>query len=196
MSPITKIEVARRQLATAIRMHFEGRDAVSVHTLAHAAAEVAMDLCRHRDIVPFFDSHHIRASGDVPAKEIKDAFRRSKNFFKHADNDPNGVLDGFAEEDNDYILFMACYDLALLNEADVDEVAAFSMWFMAWFLTEVWNFIAKILPGWVRPIEASREDQKAGGLTFLASITEQPEMRAVIIGGLGRIVVKPANGIE
>jgi hypothetical protein len=42
---ITKLDAAKRQLATAIRLYFEDRDPVSVHTLVMAAGEIIDRLC-------------------------------------------------------------------------------------------------------------------------------------------------------
>ena len=45
---LTKFEVARRQLVTAIRLFFGDEDSVSVYTLAHASWEILDTLCRQR----------------------------------------------------------------------------------------------------------------------------------------------------
>jgi hypothetical protein len=47
---LTKLDAARHQLKTAIRLFFEERDPVSIHALASAAQEVLRDLLRARGI--------------------------------------------------------------------------------------------------------------------------------------------------
>lgn len=44
---ITKNEAACRQLETAIRLFFEGADAISVHVLASSAQVIVRHVCRH-----------------------------------------------------------------------------------------------------------------------------------------------------
>jgi hypothetical protein len=44
---ITKLEAARRQLVTAIRIYFADGDPISTHTLAAAAFEILDDLDNH-----------------------------------------------------------------------------------------------------------------------------------------------------
>ena len=45
---VTKIDAARRQLATAIDLWFNDKDAVSIHTLAYAAYDVIHGLSKRR----------------------------------------------------------------------------------------------------------------------------------------------------
>ena len=46
---VTKVEAARRQIDTAIRMLFSNEDPVAVHTLAMAALRIVRDLAAKRD---------------------------------------------------------------------------------------------------------------------------------------------------
>jgi hypothetical protein len=50
---ITKLEAARRQLVTGIRLFFEDADSISVYTLGHAAWEVLDALCKHQGKIRF-----------------------------------------------------------------------------------------------------------------------------------------------
>ena len=56
---VTKLQAAERQLWVAIRLFFEGRDAIAVHTLAAAAHSVPVDLTSDVAIrtVPQFYEH-------------------------------------------------------------------------------------------------------------------------------------------
>lgn len=47
---VSKLEAAERQLDAAIRLFFAREDAVSVHTLAAAAYQVIIDICKQRGI--------------------------------------------------------------------------------------------------------------------------------------------------
>ena len=79
---VTKIDAARRHLATAITLWFTGGDTVSTYTLSHAAYEVIHNHTRPqrgRDLL--FDSLLIR---DEFRKEFNTHLRDPANFFKHA----------------------------------------------------------------------------------------------------------------
>jgi len=190
VEPLTKITAARRQLATAIVLHFEDRDAVSVHTLAHAAAEVANTLCRHRGIEPYFDRHHKRLFVGKTDREIKDAFSRSRNFMKHADRDSEAVLESFSEADNDYVIFMACFDMALLDDFEVNEFLAYYLWFVSVFISDAWNMISGLLPKWITPIQRSRSDHKASGLEMISMLERDPDVRRGIVEGVKLILAR------
>ena len=45
---LTKLEVAERQLRVAIRLFFERKDAVAVHTLAAASRDLLNDLAKRK----------------------------------------------------------------------------------------------------------------------------------------------------
>ncbi len=85
----TKIDVAERQLETAILLFFLDEDPVSVHTLTSASNDVLQDLCKH-----YHDKSVIDEWLDVIKAERKDEVRKMmrdpQNYFKHADKDPEG----------------------------------------------------------------------------------------------------------
>src|SRR5689334_4474228 len=88
---ITKLEAAQRQLAEAVRLFFEQRDIVCVHTLAGAAVRVLSDLAAHRGVAnPIRDSDRIRPER---RKEFLGVLNAAQNFFKHADKDPHAVFE-------------------------------------------------------------------------------------------------------
>lgn len=76
---ISKVDAADRQLRVAIRLFFERKDLLAVHTLAAAAQGILTDLTRPKDIKIIFD----RLDPD-----LRRAFRAAQNFLKHADKDP------------------------------------------------------------------------------------------------------------
>jgi hypothetical protein len=87
--PVTKLEAAKAQLITAIRLFFQGVDPVSTHTLTCAAHGLLHDLAKSKGIkISLKDSTHIAS------EERKDFFRGltySQNFFKHSDRDPDAI---------------------------------------------------------------------------------------------------------
>jgi len=56
---ITKLESARRQLETAVKLYFNDIDPVSIHTLACAAQEILAELNTKKGNVPAIMSDHL-----------------------------------------------------------------------------------------------------------------------------------------
>ena len=124
---ITKIEAAQRQINAGIRMLFRDDDPVAIHTVAMAGFRILRDLVKQEGLEHPIDSL-IR-----PGKE-KEFWRRASsfaNFFKHADNDPDDVSDGFSEEANESVLLIAATYYGLLGCQQTDEMQALTAWYMA-----------------------------------------------------------------
>ena len=129
---ITKLEAAHRQLATAIRMFFDGGDVASVHTLACAAREIYEKHCKARGVERMFD--HIQAANPGMAETaLWGILNGSRNFLKHpeATFDLDVAID-LDDEANASMLFVACHDCAMLCEAaQPPEAQIFNAWFVA-----------------------------------------------------------------
>jgi hypothetical protein len=127
---VTKLEVANRELCTAIRMFFADGDAVAVHALACAASEI-------------YERHGGKA-GDIPATgsimssdtdcreneqwEIRDG---SRDFFKGVEKDLADRI-VFSDEMNDFVLLAASNDCASLSGLNPPiEVQVYTAWFRA-----------------------------------------------------------------
>ncbi len=125
---IVKLDAASRLLDTAIRLFFAGDDAVAVHSLAAAAANVFSDLADHRHTGDSWRAR-LREDSKLSAREVKEILNRAWNFFKHADRDPEGTLQ-FDEIDSEHLMFVAvleCGDLA----ATTCCMQAFQLWYIA-----------------------------------------------------------------
>jgi hypothetical protein len=85
---ITKLDAAQRQLDCAIWLRLKGMDSLAVHTLAYAAYGILRDLCRDRPEV----REMIEAIIDHTE------FAKVPSFLKHADYDPEGMLDAHSPE--------------------------------------------------------------------------------------------------
>lgn len=124
---VTKLDAARRQLDTSIRLLFEQADAVSVHTLAYAAFGILKGVAEHRK------ETRILASAEALAAAEKDGnfwkgFSRAGNFFKHADRDPDGVFIGAHEEENEALLSITVQMYRDLGCLGTPQIEAFSLW--------------------------------------------------------------------
>jgi hypothetical protein len=100
---VSKIEAARRQVDTAIRLLFSGGDPIAIHTLASAGGRILRDLCAAKN------TPHYESITDLiqPGKEAAfwSAMNRPANFLKHADTDGEDSLD-LEEQSNDLLLFL------------------------------------------------------------------------------------------
>lgn len=84
---LTKVDAAKRQMTESIRLFFEGRDEVSVHTLASASAQVFYDLCKAQGKPTLLRGQEMIR--DEKRKEWLKFVKGSENFFKHAEKDPD-----------------------------------------------------------------------------------------------------------
>lgn len=113
---ISKIEAAKVQLASAIWLYFEDRDAVSVHTLATAAGEIIDRICASRGLVSMRSGLLDKI---IPArrKEVGDAMNKARNFFKHASSAiPDETLRDFSDDLNLFAIIFVADGLRLLGE--------------------------------------------------------------------------------
>ncbi|WP_413708058.1 hypothetical protein [Ralstonia sp. Ralssp110] len=133
---VTKIDAARRQLITAIRLFFDGGDPVSVYSLASNAWEVIDVLCTSAGV----DSFSKQARESLPAGHTLKHYINEpcRNFFKHAQQDPNPsssveLLDANVTA----ILFLAVEDYIRLRQGGPVEAQVFQAWFIAVFPEKV-----------------------------------------------------------
>ena len=125
-----KSSVARRQLATAIELLFDGRDTVSVYSLAANAWEVIDVLCANAKVSSF----SMQARENVPdGRELKRDYINSpyRNFFKHADRDSESNLPPLPDSQVDGVLFMAVEDYIRLKQRSPYQFQVFQLWFVA-----------------------------------------------------------------
>ena len=123
-----------------------------------------------RNVLPLLDLHPHPNKADL----YKIANRYS-NFFKHARDDPDAVLDDFDKREADAVLFIAVNDFHWLRGGMPIEARIFGMWFVAWFdPSQHGKEFADRLVG----IETMpRPMQLALGKSFLEWARERPEFR-------------------
>ena len=104
---ISKLDAAKRQMETAVRLYFSEADPVWIHTLTWAVYQVLADINKSRSGNPMVTEQILRG---VLADKVDEAKRRlssAANFFKHADRDPGNVL-AFDPAQTEVLLFDAC----------------------------------------------------------------------------------------
>jgi hypothetical protein len=128
---ISKLEAAKRQLITAIVLYFHWGDSVSIHTLACASKNVLQSIRTNRSVKSQLSIDEL--VDEIVAQKFKKEFRlkikEPENFFKHADRDPENVLE-FCEEVTEYILLDAVESYSIVTQQCVPELHVFRAWFL------------------------------------------------------------------
>lgn len=162
-SELSKQDVARRQLVTAIRLFFENEDPVSIFTLASNAWEVIDVLCNKAGVNSLSNESrdHTPKGKDLKKDYINSPYR---NFFKHADQDSNARLKDFDGKKCDDILFLGVEDYIRLFKKSPVELQVFQLWYLAVKIEKVSgdaleNVLEKIDRIFPNIINLSREEQ-------------------------------------
>jgi len=125
---ISKLEAARRQLDTAIRLYFSNADPVSIHTLAAAALDLLKDLDEHGPKTGTFYDHLQTNVKPEYLQQARNIFRAPQNFFKHADADPEKVLE-FSVALPEAFLVSGCEKYGELAGEVTPEMFVYRLWF-------------------------------------------------------------------
>jgi hypothetical protein len=125
---VSKLDAATRQLRTAIQLWFADGDPVSIQTLLGAAHEIIHTLYRRKGLQNLlFDSDIIK---DEYRGEWAKKLKSVPNFFKHAREDPDGVMD-FNTEGNMYLIFFLLTAIHRMGEKWEIEYRIFHLWLLA-----------------------------------------------------------------
>lgn len=143
---LSKIEVARRQLDTAIRMYFHYDDDVSNHTLAHASLGVMMGLSKNNNKdIPNFRGEIIRLTKPEHKRFVITQLNEAANYFKHADLDPNREI-VFRPESTEFVLIDAC----ALYEGIVGKVSVLMFVYKIWWIMKNEDILSEAGRIWQR----------------------------------------------
>ena len=123
---VSKTDAARRQLETAVRLWFFSGDPVAIHTLAAAAHQVLHDLGKKQG-APTLLRDLPGVKPEYTAR-VRQAVSKYENFFKHADDDPDGLLD-FNPEGTEAFLVDAVLTYEKLTQENAPILATFKTWF-------------------------------------------------------------------
>ncbi len=172
---LTKLDVAQREINAAIRLLFDGGDPVAVLVLAAAARGIVTALCEKQGASSFFDD----LQEEIPDRKKRDLYKEANkhpNWFKHADEDADAVLEGFKAADADMILFCATYDFGSVCKGKSIEAQVFEGWFLYLYGEE-----ADVPSGLAELFPKLRELPRAGQLALGKSVIEwartQPEFQ-------------------
>lgn len=127
---VNKTEAARRQIDASIRMLFLNEDPVAIHTLAMASFRILRDLSAKHDDCHFDRMINLMFKPGMKGKFWR-KFNQSANFLKHADRDPDQILDKIEEEVNEVILLVSCLYYQGLGFQLTPEMIVLISWCLA-----------------------------------------------------------------
>jgi len=125
---LSKLDAAKRQLETAIRLYFNYGDPISIHTLACAAHEILSGLNKKYSGAPMLMGDFLIK--DEYKKDYNRMIREPQNFFKHADWNPEGILD-FNPDASPFFLYDAISKYQELTGEIVPYFRIFKGWYWA-----------------------------------------------------------------
>ena len=128
---INKLEVARRQIAESIRLFFEERDLVAIHTLIASAHQVLFDVGKFNNV-----TSSVKSTTGLRKKEVQEllkAINYPYNFFKHADKDPedNINIEPLERLTSDFIM-----DSIIMLQRLSNDIPNEAKVFWSWFVTK------------------------------------------------------------
>lgn len=125
---VDKIGAATRQLELAIRLLFQNEDPIGIHTLVAAAFRILRDIGKAKNS----DIHQYLTAVIKPEMQGKfwKVFSHVANFCKHADSDPDAILEGVQEEVNDVLILLACFFYRDIELNWTPPMVAFVAWYI------------------------------------------------------------------
>ncbi|HCR86091.1 MAG TPA: hypothetical protein DIV86_05380 [Alphaproteobacteria bacterium] len=126
---LNKIEVAERQLETAVELFFDEKDCISIHNLASSSYQIIHDILRDKEVESLKEYNF--KNNDMGFKEFKDFNKEVSqvwNFLKHANENPSDTLE-FEPHVNDFLMRTAIHDLYILNNKISDVMSLFVAYF-------------------------------------------------------------------
>jgi hypothetical protein len=154
---INKLTAAKEQIDAAILLMVEGGSVIAVHTLAAAALEITEHLSKHRRVIGA-QTELLHAIRPEKRKEIADLMRKPKNFFKHADKDPEALIE-FDETASDLFVYAAIANLERLGYELSSVQKSFLVWIKA--LNASIFELKSIKDEWAREVAAELADKLA-----------------------------------
>lgn len=126
---VSKIEAARRQLETAIRLYFSDGDPISVHTLTAAAYDVLRDVTAQTSTDPMVLRRKVLGYVRPPYKTMINAdVDVAEDFFKRA---YHGTSLDFNPDTTELMIFDACAQCTWLAGKEPPLFITYRIWFTA-----------------------------------------------------------------
>lgn len=128
---VNKLDCARSQLETAIKLYFEDGDPISIHTLASASYELLKGINKARGLEPLLLEFEFLSSPENTAlkKRALKQIRSFQNFFKHADNDPEETK-AMRPRINEHLI-QHCVEVFRKFGSPSELIVVFDFWYTA-----------------------------------------------------------------
>jgi len=121
---VTKIEAAKRQLVTAVRLFFQESDAITIHTLTCAGQEILEVVGKSKGIKSMKQKTlDLARDKEFFLKKMDEA----KNFFKHGNRDSNKTIE-FSPEYTELVLWDAVQMYYFITQEKVPAFAMYDLW--------------------------------------------------------------------
>lgn len=128
---ISKLDAAKRQLETVIRLYFSNCDPVSIHTLAAAAYNVIRDVNKTRGGKKMFAKDgFLDYVKEGHEREVREILNKPENFFKHADRDSDKSIE-FDPTQSEFYIAEACWVYHSLAGEFPPLFSVYHVWFIA-----------------------------------------------------------------
>lgn len=129
---LTKLDIARHQLGTALDLFIRDRDAVSVQCLACGGAELIEAIAMHQGVEPL-STHMLQTFPDMDMAELRRLQRQYWNAFKHMtlNRDDTDTLASFSDTKNDAALFVGWWDYCAVTQKLPLPAQVFQVWWYA-----------------------------------------------------------------
>jgi hypothetical protein len=127
---ISKLDSARRQLETAIKLFFSNGDFVSIHALSYAAYTITRNLCDQMRNPESFTKWMNDNVSKFQHDGLTKALNEAGNFFKHADRDPKVILEYIPGQYEVFIFFALKQYEAVTHEL-TQPMSVFKVWYLA-----------------------------------------------------------------
>jgi hypothetical protein len=133
---LTKLDVARHQLGTAMDLFIRDRDPVAVQCLACGGAEM-IEAVAQLQKVEMFSTHILRTMPELDIAKVRSRQRLYWNAFKHMTTrggevrDDTTTLAAFDDSANDAALFIGWWDYQMVTKKLPLPVQVFQVWWYA-----------------------------------------------------------------
>ena len=133
---LTKLDVARHQLGTAMELFIRDRDPVAVQCLACGGAEM-IEAVAQLEKVEMFSTHILRTMPELNIAAVRNRQRVYWNAFKHMTTrggevrDDTATLAAFDDTANDAALFVGWWDYQMVTKKLPLPVQVFQVWWYA-----------------------------------------------------------------
>lgn len=126
---ISKLDAARRQLETAIKLYFADLDSVSIHTLTCASHEILFQIGREKKISSIIRHKFKELIKEEKFGYVMVEFDKIANFFKHGSDGARKQLT-FNPKFTELWLWDSCLMYQQFAGEFTDYMGCFHLWYM------------------------------------------------------------------